>query len=265
MVKLIAEIGFNFLGDLSLARTMISEAARAGADIVKFQTWQTKYLKPGPWDADGRREIYEKAELSDADHAELADCCRRNGVEFLTSIFSEADAARVARWCKKIKIPSAEIANTGMLTEVNATYDEVYLSTGASNPAEIHRALQTLFRPKVTLLHCVSSYPCPDEIVNLPRIEWLKYFGRQVGYSGHATGIDDAIASLEYGVTVIEKHFTTDNNLPGRDNKFAVLPADFARLSGYIRRREAMTVDRGPDYQPKEQEIRDVYRGRWQL
>ena len=65
--KLIAEIGWNFIGDMVLAKEMIVAAKEAGADYAKFQTWSTKDLKPGPWDSDGRLELYKKAELS-VDH-----------------------------------------------------------------------------------------------------------------------------------------------------------------------------------------------------
>ena len=79
MIKLIAEIGWNHLGDLNLAERMISEAARCGADYAKFQTWSEDNLKDGSWDDDGRREIYKKAQLSQDDHILLEDatnCCK---------------------------------------------------------------------------------------------------------------------------------------------------------------------------------------------
>ena len=74
------------------------------------------------------------------------------------------------------------------------------------------------------LLHCVSSYPCPPEIVNLPRILALKELTENVGYSGHFFGVDDAIAAIGYDLRIVEKHFTLDRTLPGRDNKYAFLP-----------------------------------------
>ena len=63
-IEIIAEIGWNHMGNMSLAKKMILMAKKNGADIYKFQTWSEKNLKPGPWDIDGRREIYIKAELS---------------------------------------------------------------------------------------------------------------------------------------------------------------------------------------------------------
>ena len=87
-IKLIAEIGWNHMGDMELAKNMIISAAKSGADICKFQTWSEKNLKSGPWDNDGRREIYKKAELSEEQHFELKKICEENKVLFLTSVFN---------------------------------------------------------------------------------------------------------------------------------------------------------------------------------
>ena len=87
-IKIIAEIGWNHMGDMSLASKMIEAASKSGADICKFQTWSEKNLKEGPWDKDGRREIYKKAELDEQKHIFLKKTCEENNVEFLTSIFN---------------------------------------------------------------------------------------------------------------------------------------------------------------------------------
>ena len=78
MINIIAEIGWNHMGDMELAKKMIKEAANAGATYAKFQTWSVSRLKPGIWDEDGRREIYEKAELSKENHIELINYCDEN-------------------------------------------------------------------------------------------------------------------------------------------------------------------------------------------
>lgn len=271
MVKTIAEVGWNSMGNMSIATSMIEEAAKAGADFVKFQTWSVKNLKNGPWDSDGRREIYEKAELTDQMHLELIDICKKNNVEFLTSVFSTEDAKRVAQWCNKVKIPSSETTNEAMLKIVNDSFEEVFMSIGASTYHEVTKAIEILAKPKLTLLHCVSSYPCPPEKVNLNKIKemfglygHLKSHSINFGYSGHALGINDAIASLEYDISLIEKHFTIDNNLPGRDNKFAILPDQLKTLCDYIKCRDLMKINHFTHYQSCEEEVRDVYRGRWQ-
>ena len=89
--ELIAEIGWNHMGDMGLAEKMILEAAKSGVDYCKFQTWKVKNLKNGPWDSDGRLEIYNKAELSDQDHLTLVELCKKHDVKFLTSVFNIND------------------------------------------------------------------------------------------------------------------------------------------------------------------------------
>ena len=112
-------------------------------------------------------------------------------------------------------------------------------------------------------MHCVSTYPCPPEKINLPRMEELKKFTRIVGYSGHYPGIDDAIAAMCHGATIVEKHFTIDQDLPGRDNKFAILPNDMKALCDFRDNYEKMDIDLGLDLQECEIDTFENYRGRW--
>src|SRR6056300_215551 len=105
--ELIAEIGWNHMGDMALAEEMIKEASLAGADYCKFQTWNVKNLKSGPWNHDGRVEIYKKAELSNEKHHELLKLCKRYNTKFLTSVFNINDLEFVSTISKEaVKIPS---------------------------------------------------------------------------------------------------------------------------------------------------------------
>ena len=92
MTKLIAEIGWNHMGDMKLAKEMISAAKESGADFAKFQTFDIKRLKSGPWDTDGRREIYKEAQLDFDKHIELKEYCDEVGIGFMSSVFSIEDA-----------------------------------------------------------------------------------------------------------------------------------------------------------------------------
>ena len=112
-------------------------------------------------------------------------------------------------------------------------------------------------------MHCVSSYPCESRNANLPRINELKKFFKHVGFSDHTQGINVSCASLEYGVEFIEKHFTTDHNLPGRDNKFALLPSEFLKLNQFQNDRNKANQFLGIDYQPIELDSRENYRRRF--
>lgn len=264
MTKIIAEIGWNHMGDMDLAKKMIFAAAKAGADIVKFQTWRVKNLKPGPWDDDGRREIYIKAELTEQNHFELCNEAENCGLKFMTSVFDVYNIDFIKSVSNQmIKIPSPEATNEELILKASKNFKEVLISVGATNWSEIKKLPEYDRYTDLTILHCVSAYPCNPEKINLPRIKNLKKIHEKIGYSGHLKGIDDAIAAISLNLRYVEKHFTIDNSLPGRDNKFAILPEELKVLSSYRDNYNLMSVDLGTDFQPEESEVAEIYRGRW--
>ena len=264
MTKIISEIGWNHMGDISLAKEMIHASKENGADIVKFQTWSVSRLKSGPWDEDGRTEIYKKAELSENDHQQLISYSNGLDIEFLSSVFSVQDAELLSDLgITSVKIASFESRNPTLLTYCDSHFDRVYLSTGTSSVDEIEEHLDYLPTSDVVLLHCISSYPLESKNANLPRIDMLRKLEDKVGYSDHTFGIEGTKISLEYEPYVIEKHFTTDQSLPGRDNKFAILPHELKELSDYIKMREEMNINHGGGYLECEQEARDIMTGRF--
>ena len=203
-IKIIAEIGWNHMGNMQLAEKMIKSASKNGADICKFQTWNVKKLKPGPWDNDGRREIYKKAELTEEKHKVLQKICKKNKIEFLTSIFNTDDIGFLSKLNNKIiKIPSHEIGNIDLIKKVEKKFKTILISTGASKWNEILKIIKNLNKKKIVLMHCVSSYPCPFDRINLQRLKSLSKFNR-VGYSGHLQGIDDAISAISMNALYVE-------------------------------------------------------------
>lgn len=264
-IILIAEIGWNHMGNLNLAEKMIKASKLSGADYAKFQTWQVKNLKNGPWDHDGRREIYKKAELSELDYLKLLKICKKYKIKFLTSIFNLKDYYLLKKLnLKTIKIPSPENRNKALLEFCNKQFNNIFLSTGAAKISEIKKSFRIFNKSKyVNLMHCVSAYPCSDEVANLNRIEELKKISKNVGLSDHTPDILSSILSLDYGVKVIEKHFTIDNSLPGRDNKFAILPHMMNDLKKSIERYSLMKKKIKEKFIKQEKEIRNVYTGRW--
>lgn len=264
MTKIIAEIGWNHMGDMNLAAEMISESSKSGASYAKFQTWKVSRLKSGSWDSDGRREIYEKAELSTDDHIYLIDTCNKNKIQFLSSAFSIEDAQLLHELgCKKVKIPSFECTNRELIDYCNNQFSEIIISTGTATKEEIDDLKQIVNLERTVVMHCVSSYPCTSSIANLPRIKYLQDNFPRVGYSDHTQGIDVARASINYKVEYIEKHFTIDNSLPGRDNKFAILPQDIKDLNNYINIFSEANNFHGIDFQPEEKDSRENYRSRF--
>ena len=263
-ISIIAEIGWNHMGDMILAENMISEAAKNGADMVKFQTWSEKNLKNGPWDSDGRREIYKKAELTKEKHIHLLNVSKKHNVEFLTSIFSLNQMNLIKELgIQKIKVPSHEVHNLELIKALGNHFDKVFVSTGAAKWSEVLNIPKIIDKKKLVLFHCVSSYPCHIENINLTRLNALKKLSEEVGYSGHFQGVEDAIGAIGMGAHYIEKHFTINNSLPGRDNEFAILPHHLKTIADFRDLFEKMTIDKGLDHQASEQDIIDQYRGRW--
>lgn len=264
MIEFVAEIGWNHLGDIPLAKKMIDAAAEAGAQTVKFQTWSTNRLKPGSWDHDGRREIYKKAELSIQDHLDLITFCDSKRVNFLTSVFSVEDAQLVSSLgLSRVKIPSAESTNWPLLAYCVDNFSSLIISVGTCTVDEIKQVKAITDGHDVTILHCVSSYPCPIECANLNRIDYLQGIFKKVGYSDHVLGTNAAKAACAHNICMTEKHFTVDQSLPGRDNNFAILPSELEDLIQYSKDYASANSDLGPGFQLIEEDTRSNYRNRF--
>ena len=264
MTITIAEIGWNHCGDMNIAKKMALAAKESGATYAKYQTWSVSRLKSGAWDTDGRREIYKKAELSKKDHVELIAYCKKIGINFLSSVFSIKDAKLLVELgCKEVKIPSFESRNKELINYCSINFETIYMSTGTSTFNEIKNSLENVNKDKFYILHCVSSYPCDYSIANLPRMNKLKELGCKIGYSDHIVGVESAKIAICEGAEVIEKHFTINNDLPGRDNKFAILPEDMRDLNEFIKNRNLMLVKISDDYQDCEKDSRKNYTGRF--
>ncbi len=264
MTKFIAEIGWNHMGDMDLAKKMILAAKENGADYVKTQIFDIKFLKDGPWMEDGRKEIYEKSQLSDEKYLELLEYSKKIGINFFTSIFNTDAAKRVNKFQKDIiKIPSTESRNKELIKYCNDNFDKVLISTGTSSENELIEIKNNLNKSNYIFLHCVSAYPCDPKIANLKRINFIKKLSKEYGYSDHTPGIEIAKMSLEFDINFLEKHFTLDNSLPGRDNKFAILPEDLKNFKDYLNDREKAHIFHGNDFLKEEEEARNIYTGRW--
>ncbi len=265
--SVIAEIGWNHMGDNELAVSMIHSAKDSGSDIIKFQYWDPQSLKPGPWDSDGRRQIYEKAALNKEKIIFLKRSVEEIGCEFLISVFGTKGAQFIKELgIENIKIPSHEIANTSLIEYCASNFNSIYLSAGAATSEEVIKSVEILKSKKSNfiLMHCVSSYPCPEANINLPRLEWLKTLHNKIGFSDHTEGTLMASLALTYGASVIEKHFTTDKDLPGRDNKFALDPEEFKIMTQQIELTKSALLDHGKEFQDLETDTMENYRGRWE-
>ena len=264
MIKVIAEIGWNHCGDMGIAKKMIESAQSSGANYAKFQTWSTKRLKSGEWDSDGRREIYQKAELSKEDHLKLKSFCENLNIEFLSSAFSVPDAELLVEiGCSAVKIPSFESRNKELIAYCNENFSTIIMSCGTSTFDEIEESVGLINKADLYLMHCVSVYPGEYNEANLPKMNELKKLCNMVGLSDHIEGVESSKIAIGEGAVILEKHFTIDNDLPGRDNKFAILPKQLKDLTDYIKNRSLMLENLGLGFNDKENNSRLNYTGRF--
>jgi N,N'-diacetyllegionaminate synthase len=252
-VVVIAEVGVNHNGDLELAKQLISLAAEAGADYVKFQTFKpdslvTKAAEAAPYQRsslekiNSQHELLSKYELSDDDHHELIENCNREGIKFLSSAFDLHSVRYLhSLGMELFKVPSGEITNYPYLEMVGQFANEVYLSSGMSNLDEISAAIEVLetsgcSRKRITVLQCNTAYPTPLADVNLRAMATIsQHLDVKVGYSDHTLGYEIAIAAVAMGAQVIEKHFTLNRTSEGPDHKASLEPDELKQMIISIR------------------------------
>jgi sialic acid synthase SpsE len=266
MVEIIAELGWNFIGEMNLAEKMVKSAKESGADVVKFQYWNPNKLKPGVWDTDGRKQIYEKAFLTTEKIEHLQTVCHSMDIKFLISIFNAGDAETMKSiGIDSVKVPSHEVANHALHEFVATNFKECYVSLGAGSWKELLSAAAIYNKSSIDwcAMHCVSSYPCSVDSINLRKVQKLSDLNTKLGFSDHTQCVVTPSLSVMMGVEVIEKHFTTDNELPGRDNKFALNPVKFKQMVANIRIAEEALISHGIEASPLERDTIENYRGRW--
>ena len=256
-VIIIAEAGVNHNGNLDMARRMVHEARRAGADYVKFQTAvpelvisafapKAEYQKETTGAAQSQLDMCRAIHLPLCDYAGLKQLCDEEKIGFMSTPFDLVSIDCLIPLDMDFwKIPSGEITNLPYLRKIGALGKRIIMSTGMATLDEVGCALQVLEqagtpRSSVYLLHCTTQYPAPLESVNLRAMDALATLGAAgVGYSDHTVGIEVAVAAVGRGAKIIEKHFTLDRSLPGPDHKASLEPNELAELVAAVRRTES--------------------------
>jgi len=245
---IIAEIGANHNGDMSLAMEMIAAAKDCGCDAVKFQSWSPsslicraeyernqKYNDSTKKHFGSLREMCEKYYLREEQHYALKEYADSLGIVFCSSHFSNSEADLLIRLgVPFFKIASMDINHYEMLKYTARLGKPIVLSTGMSTLDEIDAAvkiIETEGNKEIVLLHCISIYPPKYEDINLNNIPMLmKTFGYPCGFSDHTIGEHVSVASIALGARVIEKHFTLDKELPGWDHEISADPSEMKTL-----------------------------------
>jgi N-acetylneuraminate synthase len=262
-VFVVAEAGSNWrMGtldrDRQMARALVSVAVEAGADAVKFQTYRardTYVVDAGASDYlaglgihRSINEIFVDLEMPYELVGDIAAHCEQVGIEFMSTPFSVADAEAVDPYVRRHKVASYEINHVRLLQRLGATRKPLIVSTGAATPDDVEFCLTTVREAgarDITLLQCTASYPAPPDSLNLTVIPWLSQrFGVPVGLSDHSRDpVVGPVAAVALGATVIEKHFTIDNRLPGPDHAFALEPQELTAMVRAIRAAEQARGD----------------------
>lgn len=241
---LIAEAGVNYENDMETAVRMVEEAAAAGADAIKFQSYKAETLasrfSPSYWDTTKEPTTSQYALFKKYDHFDvseyetLAGHARRCGIHFLSTPFDTRFADALAPFVPAVKVASADLTNHPLLRHIARQGKPVILSVGASTLGEVDEAAGLLRAEgvgQIALLHCVLSYPCDPADANLAVISHLTaaFPDLVVGYSDHvppAHGCAALTTAWLLGARILEKHFTLDKTKPGNDHYHAMDPAD---------------------------------------
>ncbi len=261
--RIIAEAGVNHNGNYDMALALIDVAAEAGADVVKFQTFNAKalvnkfatkaqYQQTITDTTESQLNMLQKLELSHAWHKNLLTHCKTKNIAFLSTPFDLASIDFLASLNMGIwKIPSGGITDLPYLHKIGARGEEIILSTGMSTLDEVQKAVQALEKSgtpqkNISILHCTTQYPAPYDEINLRTLNTLREafpHCKGVGYSDHSKGIEIALAAVSMGATIIEKHFTLDRNLEGPDHKASLEPQELQAMIQSIRNIETAMGD----------------------
>ena len=250
----IAEAGVNHNGNINLAKKLIDVASKAGADYVKFQTFDvdqlilknTKtagYQKRNLKNDISQYQMLKKYQLTDSSHKELFKYSKKKKIKFLSTAFEEKSLRLLAKYnLDYIKIPSGEITNYPLLKQISKLKKKILLSTGMATLGEINQAIKALRKKKkdITILHCTSDYPANLKDLHLNFIKKLKKFGCDVGYSDHSSSLITPSIAVTLGCKVVEKHFTLSKKLSGPDHKASLEPLELTEMISLIRETEKM-------------------------
>ena len=242
----IAEIGINHNGDMDIAKKLILMAKRTGCDAVKFQkrTINTVYtkkeldkLRESPW-GKTQRDQKEGLEFSKKEFDEIDSFCKNNKIIWFASAWDIESLQFLDHYKLKYnKIASALITNEDFLHEVAKRKIYTFISTGMSNYNFIDKAVNIFkeYGCEFELMHSVSTYPCPENKLNLHLIQKLtNKYKCKVGYSGHEAGVSPSVVAVTLGATSLERHITLDRSMYGSDQAASLEERGLTELMNII-------------------------------
>ena len=244
---IIAEVGSNHNGDMSLCRRLIDAAAESGAHAAKFQSWseasliaEEEYARNTQYSDKKKhfgtlRQMVRAYQFTADQHREAKKHCDARGISFCSTPFSvdEADLLETLD-VPFFKIASMDIVHLPLLRHVARKQRPVVISTGMATLAEIEQAVDTVRaegNSQIILLHCVSIYPPDYDMIHLRNLLTLEQaFEVPAGFSDHTLGTAIPLAAIALGARIIEKHFTLDKEMEGWDHAISANPEEMKTI-----------------------------------
>ena len=276
-IYIIAEIGVNHNGSLSLAKELIRECKKSGADAVKFQTYSSDSVCASDTDKapyqdktqgnQSQLNMLRKYELKHSDFIKLKKYSESKEIDFITTITDKEDIHFITKELnlKLIKVGSSDLTNIQLLLHLGRTNKSILLSTGMSDFHDIDIALSALaygnknknfnfkksihanyfkknlkyINNKVILFHCTTEYPAPMNELNLNVLDTLnKNYNMRLGYSDHSTDFVTPVLASSKKIKFIEVHVTKSNKLSGPDHESSLNINNFKKYVQLIRKSE---------------------------
>ena len=266
-IPVIAEIGINHNGDLDIAKSLIRMAAEVGCDAVKFQKRSIEIVYPSeildapresPWGVT-QRDQKQGLEFGRREYDEIAEFCKEIGIDWSASAWDIESLAFVEAYDPPFhKVASAMLTHTAFLKAVASAGRPTFMSTGMATLDQLDRAVDVFERSgaPLVLLHTVSTYPTPEEDLNLAVIQTLKKrYGVPVGYSGHEASVSPSIVAAALGAQVIERHITLDRTMYGSDQAASLEKDGLRQLITVLRKMPKLIGTGVKGWAPGEREV----------
>ena len=270
---LIAEIGINHNGNIKLAKKLIDLAKKYNFDYVKFQKRDLevvipeyqKYIKRDtPWGLITYLDYKKKIEFGRKEFDQIEKYCKKVKIKWFASAWDIGSQKFLKKYRRKVnKIASAMVTNIPFLEFVAKEKKHTFISTGMTELKDITKAVKIFKKSKCpfTLLHCVSTYPCPIEALNLNLIRSLKNkYKCDVGYSGHESSVSPSITAWFMGATVIERHITLDRASWGTDQSASLAEEGIKDLTNIILKTSIVLGDGIKRLSKSEKEMRKKFK-----
>lgn len=254
-IFIIAEVGINHNGDMSICKDLIDVAVSSGANAVKFQkrTLDNVYTKEfldspreSSWGST-QRDQKNGLEFGYEEYKEIDQYCKNQNIEWFASAWDLESQVFLQQFeCRYNKVASAMIVYQELLEIIANEGKHTFISTGMSTFNDIQKAVD-IFREKkcsFELMHTISTYPMKEENANLNMINTLREkYKCDVGYSGHEAGLAISYAASSMGITSLERHITLDRSMYGSDQSASIEPVGLRQLVGAVRKIERALGD----------------------